>query len=57
VAQSTGATGSDVAVNTSGNMVTLIGHVRTKAEHDAVVSVAWMGQGVMMVIDELEITG
>jgi len=57
VAQSTGATGSDVAVNTSDNMVTLIDHVRTKAEHDAVVSAAWMGQGVMMVIDELEITG
>jgi osmotically-inducible protein OsmY len=48
---------SDVAVNTSGNTVTLIGHVRTRAEHDAVVSAAWTGRGVMAVIDAPEMTG
>jgi osmotically-inducible protein OsmY len=48
---------SDVVVDTSGNTVTLIGHVRTKAEHDAVVGAAWMGTGVAVVVDELEVTG
>jgi osmotically-inducible protein OsmY len=49
--------GSDVVVNTSGGTVTLIGQVRTKAERDAVVGAAWMGHGVEVVVDELEVTG
>jgi osmotically-inducible protein OsmY len=47
---------SDVMVDTSGNTVTLTGHVRTWAEHDAVAA-AWMASGVMDVVDELYITG
>ena len=45
--------GSDVTVETSGNTVTLSGHVRTWAEHDAVVGAAWMTVGVYDVPDEL----
>jgi osmotically-inducible protein OsmY len=48
---------SDVAVDTSGNAVTLTGHVRTWAEHDAVVDAAWMAVGVYDVIDNLYVTG
>ena len=48
---------SDVAVDTSGNTVTLTGHVRTWAEHDAVVYAAWMAAGVYDVIDNLDVTG
>jgi osmotically-inducible protein OsmY len=44
-------------VDTSGNTVTLTGHVRTWAEHDAVAAAAWMASGVMDVVDELYITG
>jgi hypothetical protein len=44
-------------VNTSGSTVTLIGHVRTKGERSAVVGAAWMGHGVELVLDELEVTG
>jgi osmotically-inducible protein OsmY len=47
---------SDVSAGTSGNTVTLRGHVRTWAEHDAVVSAAWMAGGVMQVRDDLDIT-
>jgi osmotically-inducible protein OsmY len=43
-------------VNTSGTTVTLTGHVRTWAEHDAVVA-AWMASGVMDVVDQLYIAG
>ena len=32
-------------------------HVRTAAEHDAVVGAAWMANGVYAVIDELQVTG
>ena len=53
----TAAGDSDVVVITSGNTVTLVGRVRTPAEHNAVVSAAWRGRGVMGVIDELEVTG
>jgi osmotically-inducible protein OsmY len=49
--------GSDVMVDTSGNTVTLTGHVRTWAEHDAVAAAAWMASGVMDVADELHISG
>ena len=48
---------SDVAVDTSGNTVTLTGHVRTFAEHDAVVDAAWMATGVYDVVDGLYVTG
>ena len=48
---------SDVGIYTSGNTVTLTGHVRTWAEHDAVVGAAWMADGVSDVRDDLEITG
>jgi osmotically-inducible protein OsmY len=48
---------SDVSVDITGNTVTLSGHVRTHAEHDAVVSAAWMAGGVFKVRDELSVTG
>ena len=48
---------SDVHVGTSGNTVTLGGHVRTWAEHDAVVGATWMAQGVLEVRDYLDVTG
>ena len=48
---------SDVVVDTSGNSVTLNGHVRTWAEHDAVLDAAWMAPGVSYVDDRLYITG
>ncbi len=48
---------SDVQIDTSGSTVILTGHVRTRAERDAVVGVAWMARGVAIVVDELEITG
>jgi len=48
---------SDVWVDTSGSTVTLTGHVRTWAEHDAAVSAAWMAKGVFDVRDRLLITG
>ena len=46
---------SDVVVDTSANTVTLSGHVRTWAERDAVVSAAWMANGVAEVDDDLYI--
>jgi osmotically-inducible protein OsmY len=48
---------SDVTVDTDGNTVTLSGHVRTWAEHDAVVAAAWMPVGVYFVSDDLYVTG
>jgi osmotically-inducible protein OsmY len=48
---------SDVKVATDGSIITLTGHVRTWAEHDAVVDAAWMARGVIDVDDELEVTG
>jgi osmotically-inducible protein OsmY len=48
---------SDVLVDTAGNTVTLTGHVRTWAEHDAVIDAAWMASGVYDVADNLIITG
>jgi osmotically-inducible protein OsmY len=47
---------SDVAVETERGTVTLSGHVRTWAEHDAVVDAAWMALGVTNVEDDLYIT-
>ena len=48
---------SDVLVDTAGNTATLTGHVRTWAEHDAVIDAAWMASGVSDVVDNLIITG
>ncbi len=48
---------SDVAVDTRGNTVTLAGHVRTWAEHDAVIGATWMASGVFEVQDDLYVTG
>lgn len=48
---------SDVAVDTEDATVTLFGHVRTWAEHDAVVDAAWRTDGVYDVRDDLVITG
>jgi osmotically-inducible protein OsmY len=47
---------SDVMVDTSGDTVTLTGHVETWAEHDAVVDAAWMASGVSSVIDNLYVS-
>jgi osmotically-inducible protein OsmY len=48
---------SDVKVTTDGGTITLTGHVRTWAEHDAVIGAAWMARGVVDVDDELKVTG
>lgn len=48
---------SEVQVNASDGTITLSGHVRTWAEHDAVLDAAWMGIGVSNVSDNLVITG
>jgi osmotically-inducible protein OsmY len=37
--------------------VTLAGHVRTWAEHDAVIGATWMASGVFDVRDDLFVTG
>ena len=48
---------SDVVVDTNANLVTLTGHVRTWAEHDAVLDAAWMTPTVCDVDDRLVVTG
>jgi osmotically-inducible protein OsmY len=48
---------SNVVVDTDEHSVTLVGHVRTWAEHDAVVDAAWRSDGVYEVRDDLVITG
>lgn len=48
---------SDVKAATDGSIITLTGHVRTWAEHDAVVGAASMARGVIDVHDELQVTG
>jgi len=48
---------SDVSSETKGGVITLTGHVRTWAEHDAVVGAAWMAMGAIDVRDELQVTG
>ena len=48
---------SDVVVDAGGNTVTLTGHVRTWAEHDAVLDAAWMTPAVYDVYDKLVVTG
>ena len=49
--------GSDVTAGTKDGIITLTGHVRTWAEHDAVVGAALMARGVIDVNDNLQITG
>ena len=49
--------GSDVQADTKGGVITLTGHVRTWAEHDAVVAAALMARGVIDVRDNLQVTG
>jgi osmotically-inducible protein OsmY len=48
---------SEVDVTTNANTVILTGHVRTWAEHDAVLAAAWMAPGVYDVRDDVYITG
>ena len=48
---------SDVRSQTRDGVITLTGHVRTWAEHDAVVGAAWMALGAVGVRDELQVTG
>jgi len=48
---------SDVTVEVGQNTVTLSGHVRTWAEHDAAVDAAWRAIGVYDVFDDLTVTG
>jgi osmotically-inducible protein OsmY len=47
---------SDVYVDTDHDTVTLSGHVRSWAEHDAVLNAAWMAAGVMEVRDDVLVT-
>ncbi len=49
--------GSDVKADTKDGVITLTGHVRTWAEHDAVIGAALMARGVVDIRDELEVTG
>jgi len=49
--------GSDVTADTKDGIITLTGHVRTWAEHEAVAEAAWMARGVIDVRDNLQITG
>ena len=49
--------GSDVTSDTKDGVITLTGHVRPWAEHDAVVGAAWMALGAVDVRDELQVTG
>ena len=49
--------GSDVTADTKDGIITLTGHVRTWAEHDAVLVAALMARGVIDVRDDLQITG
>jgi osmotically-inducible protein OsmY len=48
--------GSDVTTETKDGIITLSGHVRTWAEHDAVLDAALMAVGVIDVRDNLQVT-
>lgn len=48
---------SDVFVDAQDGTITLHGHVRNWAEHDAAMDAAWMGYGVKKVLDDLVVTG
>ena len=47
---------SRVGVYVTGSTVVLSGRVRTQAQRDAIVGAAWLGHGVMVVIDQVDIT-
>jgi len=49
--------GSDVTSDTKDGIITLTGHVRTWAEHDAVIGAAWMALGAVEIRDDLQVTG
>ena len=49
--------GSDVKAVSTGSTITLSGHVRTWAEHAAVIGAVWMARGVAYVQDDIQITG
>jgi osmotically-inducible protein OsmY len=49
--------GSDVKADTKDGIITLTGHVRTWAEHDAVLVAAQMARGAIDVRDNLQVTG
>ena len=49
--------GSDVKTDTKDGVIALTGHVRTMAEHDAVLGAALMARGVIDVRDHLQVTG
>ncbi len=49
--------GSDATADTEDGIITLTGHVRTWAEHDAVLEAAWMAAGVIDVRADLQVTG
>jgi osmotically-inducible protein OsmY len=49
--------GSDVKADTKDGVITLTGHVRTWAEHEAVVVAASMARGAIDVRDDLQVTG
>lgn len=46
---------SHIDASVTGSTVVLSGRVRTEAQRDAIVGAAWLGHGVMIVIDEVEI--
>jgi osmotically-inducible protein OsmY len=46
-----------VTANTKDGIITLTGHVRTWAEHHAVIGAALMARGVNDIRDELQVTG
>jgi osmotically-inducible protein OsmY len=48
---------SDVSADTKDGVITLTGHVRTWAEHDAVVDAAQMAVGIIDVRDNLQVAG
>ena len=48
---------SDVKADTKDGVITLTGHVRTWAEHDAVIGAALMARGVAGIRDDLQVTG
>ena len=48
---------SDVTADTKDGVITLTGHVRTWAEHDAVLGAALMARGVIDINDELQVAG
>jgi len=49
--------GSDVTTETKEGIITLTGHVRSWAEHDAVVVAAQMARWVIDVRDDMQVTG